>query len=328
MNIYVDMANPAKKVEFAKTLQLFRQLGQHDRWHKHILTESPETADCILFIDAHLTGNVDFYRIVDAHPYTQRFPEKVMVYDECDTPPNFGRGIFTSLPNLLFNPQRHSVVCYWANFFDNQDLHEVDHRRSQYCFFAGQVSQNPTRARIVRQLSGSVVRINDTSIMSPWKTGDNAPTHAELQRSRRDYAELMSKHQYCLSPRGNGTSSIRLFEAFLFGTVPIVMADEYVPPCILNWNDCVVHINQRRPAELIRRQHQLQYEFNQRQCLVHNIQNDYFAIQSRWKFFGDELERVMNSDSMWRSRSRIDEAKTKLYWLQQRIVKRVEGRFV
>ena len=328
MRIYVDMASPAKKLEFAGYLHEFRQLAHHDRWGNHILSDSPEQADCILFIDAHVSASNPFYHIVDDHPYTHKYPEKVMVYDESDRPPSFGRGIYVSLPKRLFNPNRHSVVCYWLNVFDKWELHQFDRARSEYCFFAGQVSQIPVRARIVKHLTDSVVRIKDTSAVSPWKTGSNAPTHSELQQSRRDYTELMMKHQYCLSPRGNGTSSIRLFEAFLYGAVPIVMADEYVPPHILNWNDCVVNINQRRPREIILRQHQLQNEFNVRQQLVNRIQCDYFALDSRWNFFGNEIERVMNSGSIWRTRSHIDAAKTKLYWLEHRIIKRIEGRFV
>lgn len=328
MKIYVDLANPAAKGPFAGYVSAFRQLARHDTWGKHTLADSPETADCILFIDAHVSLTVDYYRIVDNHPLTQRFPEKVMVYDEYDRPPSYGRGIYVSIPNPLFKPRRHAVVCYWLNTFDTCDSIQTQINRNEYCFFAGAVSYNPTRTRIVKQLTGSVVHVKDTSAVSPWKTGTDAPTQADLAKSRRDYSALMLQHQYCLAPLGKGTSSIRMFEAFLHGAVPIILADEYVSPDISNWSDCVVNVNQRRPRDIIRLREQLQSEFTLRQRALREIQYGYFALQSRWNFFGNQLEKVMNSDSRWLIRSQRDESMSKLYWFQHRLTKRLEGRFV
>lgn len=328
MKIHVDLANPAAKEPFAGYLSAFRQLADHDKWGNHSLADSPETADCILFIDAHVSLTVDYYRIVDNHPLTKRFPEKVMVYDEYDRPPNYGRGIYVSVPSPLFKPQRHATVCYWLNPFDTGDSIQVQAPRTEYCFFAGAVSYNPTRARIVKQLTGSVVYVKDTSAVSPWKSGTGAPTQADLAKSRGDYSALMMQHQYCLAPLGKGTSSIRMFEAFLHGTVPIVMADEYVSPDIDKWNDCVLNVNQRRPQDVIRLQHQLQNEFTLRQRTLSEIQNGYFALQSRWNFFGNQLEKVISADPRWQTRSRRDESMSKLYWFQHRMIKRFEGRFV
>lgn len=328
MKIFVDVANPVAKVDYADYLAAFRQLAHHDSWRNHTLADTPESADCILFIDAHVSLTVDYYRIVDNHPLTQRFPEKVVVYDEYDRPPSYGRGIYVSVPKLLFKPQRHAVVCYWLNTFDTCDSIQTEMNRNEYCFFAGAVSYNPTRARIVKQLAGSVVHVKDTSAVSPWKSGAHAPTQADLAKSRRDYSALMMQHQYCLAPLGKGTASIRMFEAFLHGAVPIILADEYVSPDISNWSDCVVNVNQRRPRDVIRLRQQLQNEFTTRQRLLSEIQNGYFTLQSRWNFFGNQLEKVISSDPRWLTRSRRDELLSKLYWFQHRMIKRLEGRFV
>lgn len=328
MKIYVDLANPAAKGHFADYLSLFRELSLHDLSGNHTLVFAPESADCILFIDAHVSLTVDYYSIVDNHPLTKKFPEKVMVYDEYDRPPSYGRGIYVSLPRPLFNPKRHAVVCYWKNEFEASDNIDSCKTRTDYCFFAGAVSYNPTRARIVKHLTGSIVHVKDTSAVSPWKSGADAPTKAELEQSRRDYSDLMMNHQYCLAPLGKGTASIRMFEAFLHGTVPIVMANEYVSPDIVAWDDCVVKINQRRPRDIVLRQHELQGGFNDRQQKAREIQHRYFAFYSRWNFFGDQLERVLNSDPYWKNRSKTDAVKSKLYWLQHRVLKRLENGLV
>jgi hypothetical protein len=328
MKIFVALANPKAQLEFGGYLAAFRQLAQDDQWGKHQLATSPETADCILFIDAHVSLSVDYYRIIDNHSLTKRFPEKVMVYDEYDRPPSFGRGLYVSIPKFLYNNSRHAVVCYWSSFFNAQHSEYDIGPKTDFCFFAGSVSYNPTRARIVKQLHNSVVTIRDTSDVSPWKTGAGAPTSDTLRKSRLEYSEMMSKHQYCIAPLGKGTSSIRMFEAFAHGTVPIVMANEYVAPQVQNWNECVVTVDQRRPLDIVRLQMQLQQEFASRQNLAMQIHDRCFALSSRWNFFGDQLERVLITNPVWRSRSKSDELRTKLYWIQHRLVKRIESRFV
>jgi hypothetical protein len=328
MNIYVALANVAAEADFAGYLDAFRNLAYEDQFGKHVLVDSPKVADCILFIDAHLSLSVDYYRIIDNHHLTKSFPEKVMVYDEYDRPPSFGRGLYVSIPRFLYTKSRQAVACYWRNGFDSHQLDRAVSHRTDYCFFAGAVSYNPTRARIVKQLAGSVVHVKDTSAVSPWKTGADAPTPEALHKSLLEYSSMMSKHQYCIAPLGKGTSSIRTFEAFAHGTVPIVMANEYVAPQIPSWNECVVTVNQRRPLDIVALQMQLQQEFASRQNLVLNIQDRYFALNSRWNFFGDQLERVLCSDPVWRSRSKSAELTTKLYWIQHRLIKRIESRIV
>ena len=328
MKIFVALANPKAQLDFAGYLVTFCQLAQNDQWGKHQLADSPEAADCILFIDAHVSLSVDYYRIIDNHPLTKRFPEKVMVYDEYDRPPSYGRGLYVSIPRFLLDNYRHAVVCYWSNGFDSHPLDRAVGPRAEYCFFAGAVSYNPTRARIVKQLTGSVVYVKDTSAVSPWKTGAHAPAPEALHKSRLEYSEMMTKHQYCIAPLGKGTSSIRMFEAFAHGTVPIVMANEYVAPQVQSWNECVVALDQRRPLDIVALQMQLQHEFASRQNLALQIHDRCFALNSRWNFFGDQLERVLNSDPVWRTRSKSDELRTKLYWIQHRLMKRIESRFV
>jgi hypothetical protein len=328
MKIFVALANPEVQADFAGYLDAFRKLAHEDQIGKHALVDSPKVADCILFIDAHLSLSVDYYRIIDNHPLTKSFPEKVMLYDEYDRPPSFGRGLYVSIPRFLFNKSKHAVVCYWINGFDSQPLDRALNPRTKFCFFAGAVSYNPTRARVVKQLSGSVVHVKDTSAVSPWKTGADAPTPEALHKSRLEYSEMMTEHQYCIAPLGKGTSSIRMFEAFAHGTVPIVMANEYVAPQIPSWIECVVTVDQRRPLDVIALQMQLQQEFASRQNLALHIQDRYFALNSRWNFFGDQLERVLCSDPVWRSRSKSDELTTKLYWIQHRLIKRIESRIV
>jgi hypothetical protein len=328
MKIFVALANPDSQADFAGYLDSFRKLSHEDQIGKHSLVDSAKSADCILFIDAHLSLSVDYYRIIDNHPLTKLFPEKVMVYDEYDRPPNFGRGLYVSIPRFLFNKSRHAVVCYWLNVFDAQPIYRVAGPRSEYCFFAGAISYNPTRARIVKQLRNSVVTVRDTSAVSPWKTGADAPTPTVLLKSRLEYSDMMNEHQYCIAPLGNGTSSIRMFEAFAHGTVPIVMANEYVGPQISSWNECVVTVDQRRPLDIVALQMQLQQEFASRQNLALQIHDRYFALNSRWNFFGDQLEKVLISDPVWQSRSKSDELRTKLYWIQHRLVKLIESRLV
>lgn len=43
-----------------------------------------------------------------------------------------------------------------------------------------------------------------------------------------------------LCPRGDGTSSIRLYEALAVGAVPVIIADDWVPPAGPAWEECSI----------------------------------------------------------------------------------------
>ena len=63
-----------------------------------------------------------------------------------------------------------------------------------------------------------------------------------------------------LCPRGEGTSSIRLFESLRMGRPPVIISDQWVPPEGPAWDTFSVRIPERRihtiPDRLTELEHQ------------------------------------------------------------------------
>jgi hypothetical protein len=177
----------------------------------------------------------------------------------------------------------------------------------------------------MKKLKNSLVDIADTSDVSPWMTGVNAPSEALRLKSMIDYRRKLEEYQYCLAPRGKGTASFRLFEAMAMGSVPIVMSDAYVPPAIPVWGDAVVTFAQTRPKSVIINYDSLVDQHQYRQNSVIQMNREYFSHSSRWNFFGNELELLLGHSKPWRKPSKHDELLNRIYWNLCRALKRLEG---
>jgi hypothetical protein len=146
-----------------------------------------------------------------------------------------------------------------------------------------------------------------------------------LLKSNDDYSRMMLDHKYCLAPHGKGTASIRLFEAISHHTVPIVLSDEYVHPRVPDWSEGVVTLPQRKPRDVIRLENDLSECFSKRQSVVRKFSEDYFGPASRWNFYGDQLQELLNQGGKWTVRSYGEYCKSNLHWLQHRLSKKLEG---
>ena len=58
------------------------------------------------------------------------------------------------------------------------------------------------------------------------------------------FEEVSSRSKYMLCPRGYGTTSYRLYEAFQYGAVPVYISDEFWLPyeSTLDWDKLIVRI--------------------------------------------------------------------------------------
>jgi glycosyltransferase involved in cell wall biosynthesis len=63
-------------------------------------------------------------------------------------------------------------------------------------------------------------------------------------QAKSNYVRLLSSSHFSLCPRGTGISSVRLFESLAMGSIPIIVADNYLPPLaeFLNWDDFSISV--------------------------------------------------------------------------------------
>ncbi|NJK92615.1 MAG: exostosin family protein [Blastochloris sp.] len=67
---------------------------------------------------------------------------------------------------------------------------------------------------------------------------------------KQTYADQLRLCRFILCPRGNGVSSVRLFEALEAGRVPVILSDRFVPPSDPDWTSCVIQVPESQLAQL------------------------------------------------------------------------------
>lgn len=72
-------------------------------------------------------------------------------------------------------------------------------------------------------------------LLKYWENRD--PEMKIVGRMRHGYTQQMKNTRYCICAKGFAVNSPRVVEAIMFGCVPVIISDNYVPPFfeILNW---------------------------------------------------------------------------------------------
>lgn len=106
-------------------------------------------------------------------------------------------------------------------------------------------NRRPILAFFAGNLHGS---LRDT-ILKHWenKDPDMRIFGPGFARMKMDYIHHMKSSRYCICPRGYEANSPRLMEAFFFECVPVIIADDYVPPFfeVLDWEKFSVAVREK-----------------------------------------------------------------------------------
>lgn len=222
MRVHVA-AHPDGKSARDSVIEMFS--GQREQ--RHVVTESPVDADIILFVDGHL-HNSDWRSDWVAHSeLARRFPRKVTVYDERDLPWCRYPGIYVSMPAASFHPNVQIAAPYWQvpAMPTTSAVSEAD------LLFSFVGSPSVSCREDIYRLShpGAIVeRITGFTFFDPGSE--------RFEERKAHFADVMSRSRFILCPRGRGVSSIRLYEAMAAGRVPVIIADEWVPPAGPEWS--------------------------------------------------------------------------------------------
>jgi len=113
---------------------------------------------------------------------------------------------------------------------------------------SGFASENKSQAAFIRS-DGSISSLGQdllTSITGSFLESSHGQPNkfvtGHLEES--DYLNFLSDSDFCLAPRGTRVWSPRLFDAFWFGCIPVIVADDYHLPhsCVLDWSEMSVHV--------------------------------------------------------------------------------------
>ncbi|MDX1419449.1 MAG: exostosin family protein [Rubricoccaceae bacterium] len=208
---------------------------QSDRG-RHALTDDPEDADVVLFVEAR--PGWPFYERVVRHPLARRHRSKCFLFTRVDNPAVVMQGIYASVPRRAYDPQwvRSGLYLSATRWQPAAPLPSDPLLFS----FLGNVTNHPIRERLLA-MNGADAVVEDTSALWPY---DALPPE-ERARAETRYDEIGRRSRFILAPRGKGASSIRLFEALRMGRPPVIVSDEWVPPEGPDWDAISVRVPER-----------------------------------------------------------------------------------
>lgn len=202
---------------------------------RHALVSDPAAAE-IIFVP---TINAS------THPLIARYPDRCVAIDESDAPDGNLHGIYASYTRrMAFSwAGRFRTGSYqlYPRVFTNPAVQASAGTswREPKAWLASYVGRNshPCRERLMAQ------RFTRRDILLRDSSGfDLFHGHADKRRHQETFAAIMADSKFVLCPRGDGASSIRLFEAMQMGVAPVIISDAWVLPQGPDWRQCAVMV--------------------------------------------------------------------------------------
>ena len=220
-------------------LERMRESAQHDAFGTHELTDDPHAADVILFVE--LGGRTDYFESVRQHPYVQRHREKCFLYTDVDETVPFLPGVYAAAEERWLLKSRvrggHYLRVFTHDFLQCGD---ADGERPYLFSFLGRSDTDPLRTKLLT-LEHPRGYTKDTAPYSPY----GKLTPEERRAFEQHYADVCCGSQFILCPRGKGPSSYRLYETLRMGRVPVILADQWVPPDGPDWPAFSVRVREQ-----------------------------------------------------------------------------------
>lgn len=217
-----------------------------DPFKVHSITDDPEEADFIIFLEIGIQGL--FLEWVRRHRYVKKYREKCFIFSIMDYTPAFLPGLFASLDKKRYDPAR-TRTGYYLRIDPNPfiDFRPVPEQPKYLACFVGTMKHHPVRMAM-KQLPADRFLIEDTTSFAQralW-----LPPEERSKNFWPHYADALASSAFALSPRGVGTGSIRLFEAMQMGRCPVILSDNWVFPEKVNWAACSITVPEKDVARL------------------------------------------------------------------------------
>jgi Exostosin family len=165
----------------------------------------------------------------------------LFVWDTMDMPMGLWPGFYASLRKSRVDRTRHRTFCYLGSLNQFLELRPPKGDGSEDIFFSfqGSLSSRP-RA----QLFDTKFDRKDIFIEKVAPIWGSQIFGTQFDDMKKRYVDMIARSKFVLCPRGNGTSSFRLFEVMQCGRVPVIIADSWVPPEGVDWKSCSVRVQE------------------------------------------------------------------------------------
>ena len=202
---------------------------------------SPADADIILYFEPNYLKSRRYARLLLSDPVLREYANKCFTVDYYDYPIGFMPGIYVGMPRADYDPMRFRAGCYMGqyNALTTALAEQRGHRPELLFSFRGSASHDVRKRLFAAGLGSRQSSITQTY---PWFT------HTDAEKTA--YVQEMLNSKFILCPRGQSTTSIRLFETMELGRVPVILSDEWVAPEGPSWPLLSLHVSESRLKEL------------------------------------------------------------------------------
>ncbi len=203
-----------------------------------------------------------------------------------------GQNNFDQFPGIQIYPMPLYPVQLPSN--DHEQLPKRDLLFSFIGAKANQYYLTDTRNQIIEKLSsdprGNVAGrdswhfnkiVYDLQIKNKVKESNDLVDHS----ATNEYVNILQRSIFSLCPAGSGPNSIRLWESIGFGSIPVILADTYLPPGDIKlWNLATVTCPET--SDSIEKLPDLLSSLNQDKALIDKKKH---ALKQLWFKYGPEF---------------------------------------
>jgi exostosin family protein len=217
-----------------------------DRFRVHSLTDDPDAADLIVFVEFYGAGW--YFERVRGHPLVRKYREKCFLF--CANPfvVPFLPGVYAGVeknwassrtrPGFYLGRTQNAFTSYTP----------PDHELPYLFSFMGSVRNAPVRAKV------ATLRHPRSFLQNTTEDFDRILQRKMDRQERLDYdrryAELTKASKFVLCPRGLSASSIRLFETMRMGRAPVILSDAWARPPEVAWDKFAIQVREEDFAHI------------------------------------------------------------------------------
>jgi hypothetical protein len=140
-----------------------------------------------------------------------------------------------------------------------------------------------------QQFPAKSVVLEDTSIYNHFQPNVLPEGFREYQGK---YWNVALRSKFALCPRGNGASSIRVFEMMEAGIAPVLISDEWTPPLGPRWEDFALFVPESEIGDLFRIVKAHEGEYVERGRLARRAYEEFFAPDRYWDGLLQSIEHI------------------------------------
>jgi hypothetical protein len=228
--------------------RLLRASAAIDTRRRHEVVDDPGIADIVLFVESHDDDAASgaFLENVLADEVYRRHADRCLVHSGQDHPAPILPGIYPSLEHRWAWRGWARSGCYLtvSNTFVTSSPPAFRSPKSILGSFVGVCGSLELRRCLVSTLGDQpsfAVEDSGPRFIGALQRND----HAGVAALKARFVELARSSRFLLCPRGEGASSIRLFEAMELGVAPVIISDDWTEPAGPRWGEFSLRVPER-----------------------------------------------------------------------------------